>query len=200
MQVTPSEAARSDRAAAAHPDATPQDLTALCRTTAEATENLRVAHVALIIDDHTSLALADLRNVLSAALRHHLDPTLPALVVAGAFGTGKRQLLQRMLTLYPTGFQLPPVYTTKSDAQGGNLSVVSAEELDAMRASGMLIYEQVVLGETYAVSLLDVRRCAPLNPLLLLDGSIVHDLPAQVLQHIHLRSKIVWHTRYSVLG
>jgi ribose 1,5-bisphosphokinase PhnN len=85
---------------------------------------------------------------------------MPAMVVAGPFGTGKRQLLQRMLALYPKGFCLPPVYTTKSDAGGGNLQTVTQDELSDLRRKKLLVYEEVIVGETYAVSLLDVRRCA----------------------------------------
>lgn len=162
VQVTPSDATRAERAAAAYPD-NASDAAAATGAAAEATDNLRIAHVAAVTDDHPVLATLALRDVLAGRLRHHLDPGSPPLVVSGPFGTGKRLLLQRMLVLYPEGFQLVPVYTTAAVPDGSaTLQHVEAEFLDDLEAHGLVAFRMEVLGHAYVASKADICECGSL--------------------------------------
>lgn len=163
-QITPSDTVRGDRAAAAHPKS-PEDAAATAAAAAEATDNLRIAHVPTVVDDHSVLATLALRDVLAGHLRHHLDPGSPPLVVAGPFGSGKRLLLQRMLSLYPTGFQLVPVYTTAAvESPGGSLRHVGADFVAGLEEQGLIAFRMEALGHPYVASRADVCECA--RPLL----------------------------------
>lgn len=162
MQSTPSDAMRATRAAAAHPDR-PEVATAAAAAAAEATDELRIARVPAVVDDHVVLATLALRDVLAGRLRHHLQPGSPPLVVAGPFGSGKRLLLQRMLTLYPEGFQLVPVYTTAAvDGSGGPLRHVDEAFLADLEAQGLTAFRMEALGHPYVASRADICECARL--------------------------------------
>lgn len=125
-------------------------------------ENLTIAHVASVCDNNAALAVAALRTALATALPHHLTPAVPPLVIAGPFGIGKRQLMQRMLTLYPDGFQMPNIYTSNPTATGGQLRVVEPAVLTRLRDKGLVAFEEQAVGETYCVSLEDIAKCAPM--------------------------------------
>lgn len=155
MQLAPS-AAECERAATADDGAA---ATAVSVAT-DIAENLAIALVQHVIDDNATLGAAALRTLLATCLPHHLSPAADALVVAGPFGIGKRQLMQRMLSLYPDGFEMPRVYTTDAVATGGMLTVVDAPFLAALRQRGMLAFAETAVGEDYAVSLEDVAQCA----------------------------------------
>jgi hypothetical protein len=164
LQVGPSVEegqCRAEQLATSHAEPCPA---ALASAAAENGENLVIAHVPSVNDDNPSLAIAALRNVLAAKLRHHLHPSVDPLVIAGPFGIGKRQLMQRMLTLYPDGFCMPRIYTTRVAAAGGQLTVVEQPFLDDLKARGMMAFEEVAVGERYCVSLEDIAECAPPPP------------------------------------
>ena len=124
-----------------------------------ATDNLTVARVPTVVDDNEALAAAELRTALAGIVPHHLQPAVDALIIAGPFGIGKRRLMQRMLTLYSDGFAMPPVYTSKADASGGQLQVVQEEFIDTLKAKGLLAFEETAVGERYVVSKEDIAQC-----------------------------------------
>jgi hypothetical protein len=159
LQVTPSAATRAERAAASGACGAEEAAAA-----AEVTENLRIMHVPTVEGDTLALAAAAARTHLAAALRHHVTPAADALVVAGPFGIGKRRLLQRMLALYPSGFALPPVYTTAPGASGGTLRVVDQAFVDALGATGHVAFRQDAVGSTYVASKVDLAECVHTLP------------------------------------
>lgn len=161
VQVTPSDAVRDARSSAAHPD-NPANATAAALAASEATDNLRIAHVPVVVDDHAVLATLALRDTAAAALPHHLEPGSPPLIIAGPFGSGKRLLLQRMLSLYPEGFQLVPVYTTAEVPPGsGALQHVEGGFLEDLEAQGCVAFRMEALGHQYVASKADIAECAP---------------------------------------
>jgi hypothetical protein len=157
VQVSPSDDERVRRSEAL--PSTP-DRSATIAEAAEATANLQIARVPVVIDDNVALATAALRTALAARVPHHIEPSVAALIIAGPFGIGKRHLMQRMLMLYPDGFAMPPVYTTHPEATGGQLKVVEQVFVDDLKAWGLLAFEENAVGERYAVSLEDVAECA----------------------------------------
>ena len=154
MQMSTSSAVANERASASGLD------NEAVQAASEATEALTEAKVLVVCDDNEALAAAALRNALAGKVPHKVCSCMASLVVAGPFGIGKRQLLQRMLTLYPEGFCLPPVLTTNESAMGGQLTIISPEQLARLRKQHLLAFEEVAVGEQYAVSLEDVARCS----------------------------------------
>lgn len=69
--------------------------------------------------------------------------------------------MQRMLSLYPKGFSLPPVYTTRAGASGGQLQVVDEAFVESLKEKGLLAFEETAVGERYVVSCEDIAECAP---------------------------------------
>ena len=153
--MSPSAEERARRAAAL-----PEGGDAAVAAAADATENLAVARVPVVDDGNDALAVAALRTTLTTKLPHHLEPAATPLVIAGPFGIGKRQLMQRMLTLYPHGFSMPPVYTTRAGAEGGQLRVVDAAFVEALKEKALVAFEETAVGERYVVSLEDIAECA----------------------------------------
>jgi len=160
LQVTPSETERYVRADARMADAERGDVDAALVAAATAAEDLRIARVATVLDDEVQLALADLRNHLAAALKHLFSRTPKPLIVGGPFASGKRRLLQRMLTLYPNGFALPPLYTTHPALEGPGYVHVEEAFIEELRRKGHLVHNERILGHSCALSYLDIRRHA----------------------------------------
>ena len=158
MQVTPSEDERIARAADRVAEADQEGVPELIVAAATTSENLRIARVATVIDDELTLALADTRTCLATALKHHISMAPDPLIVAGPFSSGKRLLLQRMLTLYPDGFCLPPIYTTHPGLQGSTYQQVDDSFISELRRKGHLVHDEIVMGHSCALSYVDIRR------------------------------------------
>jgi ribose 1,5-bisphosphokinase PhnN len=125
----------------------------------DVTDNLRILHVPIVFDDNLDVCGAALRDALARQLRHHVRPAPQALVIWGPFGSGKRLLMQRMLSLYPDKFALPTVYTSNPASKGGSFKLVGTAFIDDLRREGLLAYEESALGHTYAVAKADICRC-----------------------------------------
>lgn len=79
-----------------------------------------VYHAVLTQDEMMDLVSVT-REALAVHVPHVMPPPYKPLVVAGAFGTGKRKLLQRLFDALPGRFAVPVVITTRE--QRPNVSV-----------------------------------------------------------------------------
>lgn len=67
--------------------------------------------------------------------------------------------MQRILSLYPDRFCMPPVYTTNKASEGDTFTLVEEGFIDGLEQDGLLAFKQAALGKLYAVSRADVCRC-----------------------------------------
>ena len=74
------------------------------------------------------------------------------------YGSGKRLLMQRILSLYPEKFCVPPVYTTNAASAGGNFTLVEESFIHGLERDGLLAFKQFARNELYAASKADLRR------------------------------------------
>lgn len=155
LQITPSDSVRQTRAAMACNDESAADLT--CREAARISEEFRLGGVP-IVDDSPDACVSMLRDVLASQLPPHIFPSPEAMVLSGPFGSGKKLLIQRILSLYPDKFCVPHVYTTNTSIIGGNFKWVDSSKLDALEQDGVLAFRDYVDGHSYAVCMIDVFR------------------------------------------
>lgn len=148
---------RRNRAAELFPD-DPAAAASTCAAATDVMDSFRISHVPIVQDDDIDVCTAALRDVLADILRHHISPAPKAAVFSGPFGSGKRILMQRILSLYSDRFCMPPVYTTNAASAGGTFTLVEEGFIDGLEQDGLLAFKQTALGKLYAVSKGDVCR------------------------------------------
>ncbi|GLC37755.1 Adenylate kinase [Pleodorina starrii] len=110
--------------------------------------------------------ISTVRLSLAAHVPHVVPPPYRPLVVAGAFGTGKRRLLGRLFDALPGRFAVPLISTTRApgpddpDPAREGMVVVPRAEAEALRASDGFAIVREVMGEIYGTSLTAVKKVA----------------------------------------
>ncbi|GFR43730.1 hypothetical protein Agub_g4841 [Astrephomene gubernaculifera] len=134
-------------------------------------------------DDMMDL-ISVVRTSLAAHVPHVVPPPYRPLVVAGAFGTGKRKLLARLFDALPGRFAVPLITTTRRagpndpDQQREGMLVVSREEAAAISAAeGFMTYREV-LGEVYGITVAAVKKVAASGRVPIVEVDHVEDAAA----------------------
>jgi hypothetical protein len=161
LQITPSDPVRGQRAAAVC-EGDANAASSLSKTAADVTDALRSSRVLSVTDDNAYVCVAALRDALAARMPHHISPSPKAMVLSGPFGSGKKLLMQRVLSLHPDKFGLAPVYTTATTA-GGTFEKVEEDFIHCLGQEGLLLFMESAAGHLYAVSKADTCRCCPYN-------------------------------------
>lgn len=139
----------------------------------------------------------DAQGQIQDQLHRHVPWALPAmpplLIVGGLFGSGKRELLQRLMRELPGTFGVPLVHTTKprdaatavlptaaagADAtapEQQDMVVISKQQADAWVADGSFLVRQTVLGHTYGIPAAAVRKIQTAGRVCILDIDNVSD-------------------------
>lgn len=108
--------------------------------------------------------ISSVRLVLSSHVPHVVPPPYRPMVVAGAFGTGKRQLLARLFEALPGRFAVPVITTTRApgpddpDSSREGMVVVPRAEADAIQAAGGFATYREVLGEVYGITTAAIKK------------------------------------------
>ncbi|EFJ40819.1 adenylate kinase [Volvox carteri f. nagariensis] len=114
--------------------------------------------------------MIDLISTVRIALASHVPHVVPQpyrpLVLAGAFGTGKRKLLARLFDALPGRFAVPVITTTHQPgpndpdpAREGMVVVDRAEAEAIMAAEGFALHKEV-MGDVYGTELAAVKKVA----------------------------------------
>ncbi|GIL93290.1 hypothetical protein Vretimale_15687 [Volvox reticuliferus] len=110
--------------------------------------------------------ISAVRIALASHVPHVVPPPYHPLVVAGAFGTGKRKLLARLFEALPGRFAVPVITTTRQpgpndpDLAREGMNVVSRADAEAIIASEGFALHKEVMGEIYGTTLVAVKKVA----------------------------------------
>lgn len=104
------------------------------------------------------------RVALAAHVPHVVPPPYRPLVLAGAFGTGKRKLVARLFEALPGRFAVPVITTTRQpkpgdpDQEREGMLVVSREEAEAIAAADGFALQKEVMGELYGTTMAAIKK------------------------------------------
>ncbi|PNH05620.1 Adenylate kinase, chloroplastic [Tetrabaena socialis] len=136
---------------------------------------------AVVRDDEIMDIISSVRMSLAAHVPHVVPPPYRPLVVAGAFGTGKRRLLGRLFDALPGRFAVPLITTTREpgpedhDQEREGMTVVTREEAAGIIAADGFVLHREVLGDVYGTTLAAVKKVGASGRVPILEVDHVED-------------------------
>lgn len=138
----------------------------------------------VVREDDIMDLISAVRMALAAHVPNVVPPPYRPLVVAGAFGTGKRKLLARLFDALPGRFAVPVITTTRQpgptdpDQAREGMAIISKAEADAVTAAGGWATRREVLGEVYGITVAAVKKVGASGRVPIIEVDHVEDAAA----------------------